>query len=92
MTRDLLLVLDEEARRTDTEGIWPERSVQALRGAGLLGLTLPDDSNAGAGMRRFAEITEKIATRCASTAMICAGYCSIALSTVHRGSETDKRR
>src|SRR5262245_38677299 len=67
----LLLVLDEESRRTDAEGKWPERSIRALAECGLLGLTLPEDvGGGGAGMREFAAVNEKIASRCASTAMI----------------------
>jgi alkylation response protein AidB-like acyl-CoA dehydrogenase len=71
MIDPLLTVLDEEARHTDLEGRWPERSMKALAECGLLGLTLPVEAGgAGAGMRKFAEVTEQIAARCASTAMI----------------------
>src|SRR5215510_6004190 len=68
---ELLHVLDEEARRTDAEGKWPERSMKALAESGLLGLTLPRENGGEAGgMRKFAEVTEQIAMHCASTAMI----------------------
>jgi alkylation response protein AidB-like acyl-CoA dehydrogenase len=71
MTNELTRVLDEEARRTDAEGKWPERSMKTLAESGLLGLTLPRESGGeGAGMRKFAEVTEQIAMHCASTAMI----------------------
>lgn len=71
MTDQLLSVLDQEAQRTDAEGKWPERSIQALSESGMLALTLsPDAGGGGAGMRTFAEVIEKIAARCASTAMI----------------------
>src|SRR2546427_12050932 len=73
MTDKLLLILDKEARQTDAEGIWPARSIQALRDSGLMGLTLPADAGcggAGGGMRQFAEAIEKNAEHCASTAMI----------------------
>ena len=71
MKDELITVLDQEARRTDAEGKWPERSVKILAESGLLGLTMPQEAGgAGAGMREFAEITEKIAAHCASTAMI----------------------
>src|SRR5262249_31918251 len=62
MKDELLLVLDEEARRVDEQGEWPQRSIEALARAGLLA--------PGATMRQVAESLEKIATRCASTAMI----------------------
>src|SRR5262249_30214537 len=68
---ELLRVLKEEARRTDEEGKWPERAINALAETGLLGLTLSrDDGGGGAGLRQFAEVTEQVAMHCASTAMI----------------------
>ena len=70
MKDEVVLILDEEARRTDAEGVWPERSIQTLAKSGLLGLTLPTDTGSPAGMRQFAEVTEKLAKHCASTAMI----------------------
>jgi alkylation response protein AidB-like acyl-CoA dehydrogenase len=62
MKDEVALILDEEARRTDAEGVWPERSIKTLAQSGLLGLP--------AGMRQFTDVTEKIAKHCASTAMI----------------------
>ena len=44
MTDDLTRVLEEEARRTDADGKWPERSIKALADGGLLGLTLPREA------------------------------------------------
>src|SRR2546425_6145141 len=45
--------------------------MKALAESGLLGLTLPKDAGGeGAGMKKFAEVTAQIATRCASSAMI----------------------
>ena len=41
MKDELVTILDQEARRTDFEGIWPERSIKTLAQHGLLGLTLP---------------------------------------------------
>ena len=71
MTDELLIVLDQEARRTDAEGKWPEQSMKTLAESGMLGLTLPQEAGGGsAGMRKFAEVTERIAAHCASTAMI----------------------
>ena len=70
MNDEFVLVVDQEARRTDAEGIWPERSIKALAQSGLLGLTLPSGPGPGGSMRQFAEVTEKIAAHCASTAMI----------------------
>jgi alkylation response protein AidB-like acyl-CoA dehydrogenase len=71
MTEALMRVLQEDSRQTDAEGKWPERSIRTLAESGLLGLTLPvENGGAGQGMRKFTEVTEQIATRCASTAMI----------------------
>src|SRR5262245_10245761 len=70
MKDELIPVLEQEARLTDAEGVWPKRSIGALAHSGLLALTVATDSQSGAGMRQFAEVTERIATHCASTAMI----------------------
>jgi alkylation response protein AidB-like acyl-CoA dehydrogenase len=83
MNDEVISILDEEAARTDAEGLWPERSVQALGRAGLL---TPDRS-----MRQFAELAENIARHCASTAMIYLMHMAaaqvIAASTSPRRSE-----
>ena len=64
-------ILEAEAASVDAEGLWPKRSIDALRSSGLLGLTLPKESGgSGAGMREFVAVNEKIAASCASTAMI----------------------
>jgi alkylation response protein AidB-like acyl-CoA dehydrogenase len=65
----LLPVLDQEAQQTDAEGQWPHRSIKVLCDSGLAGMTLKP-AHEGGGMRPFAEVLEKIATHCASTAMI----------------------
>jgi alkylation response protein AidB-like acyl-CoA dehydrogenase len=70
MKDEVVLILDAEARNTDSEGVWPDRSIQTLAKYGLLGLTLPTDDGKQAGMRQFVEVLEKIAKHCASTAMI----------------------
>ena len=64
-------VLRENAPVADAEARWPEASIDAVKKAGLLALTIPKDKGgAGAGMREFASVTEELATACASTAMI----------------------
>jgi alkylation response protein AidB-like acyl-CoA dehydrogenase len=87
MNDELLLVLDEEARRVDEQSVWPERSIQTLAKAGSLA--------PGATMRQVAESLEKIAARCASTAMIylmhVCGSQVIAASTSPRRAEVLKR-
>ncbi len=71
MTNKVFPVLEQCAGATDAAGAWPTRSIQALRDSGLLGLTLPKEvGGQGAGMADFVKVTEKIALRCGSTAMI----------------------
>jgi alkylation response protein AidB-like acyl-CoA dehydrogenase len=62
MKDEVAIVLVEEARRTDVEGRWPERSIKAITRSGMM--------KPAAGMRDFADSTEKIAKHCASSAMI----------------------
>jgi alkylation response protein AidB-like acyl-CoA dehydrogenase len=96
MTDEVTRVLDDEARRTDAEGKWPERSIKALAEAGLLGLTLPRDAGGGgAGMREFADTAERIARYCASSAMIylmhvCGAQAIAASSSPRRGEAVQK--
>jgi alkylation response protein AidB-like acyl-CoA dehydrogenase len=64
-------VLEAEAPAVDAEGRWPQKSIDAVGAARLLGLTLPLETGGdGLGMREFAAVTRKIAGSCASTAMI----------------------
>jgi alkylation response protein AidB-like acyl-CoA dehydrogenase len=64
-------VLEAEAASVDAEGRWPQKSIEAISAARLLGLTLPlETGGAGLGMREFAAVTRRIAGSCASTAMI----------------------
>ena len=64
-------VLEAEASGVDAEGRWPQKSVEAMGAAKLMGLTLPPESGGrGAGMREFSAVTRTLARSCASTAMI----------------------
>jgi alkylation response protein AidB-like acyl-CoA dehydrogenase len=64
-------VLAPHAIDVDLRGRFPRESVQALSSNGLSGLTLPASvGGAGQGPRAFAAVTEELAMRCASTAMI----------------------
>lgn len=65
------VVLRENASFADAEASWPEKSIDAIKAAGLLGLTIPKEyGGTGGGMREFANVTEELASVCASTAMI----------------------
>jgi alkylation response protein AidB-like acyl-CoA dehydrogenase len=64
-------VLAVHMEDVDRQGRWPKESVAALAKTGLLGLTVPAEcAGAGEGPRTFARVTERLARRCASTAMI----------------------
>lgn len=64
-------VLSETAAAVDASGQFPEASLQAIAGAGLLGVCLPAEvGGSGQSMRSFAAVVEELATACPSTAMI----------------------
>jgi alkylation response protein AidB-like acyl-CoA dehydrogenase len=64
-------VLAKHAADVDREARWPAESLDALRKAGLMGLTVPvDRGGGGQGPRAFANVVTKLAEGCASTAMI----------------------
>lgn len=59
------------AEAVDSQGVFPEASVAALRASGLMGLTLPTSvGGMGAGPEEFSEVVQQIAGACGSTAMI----------------------
>ena len=64
-------VAAEHAARVDADGVFPAEAVGALRGSGLLGLTLPEEvCGLGAGPVEFTEVVGALAGACGSTAMI----------------------
>ncbi|MGH9245283.1 MAG: acyl-CoA dehydrogenase family protein [Acidimicrobiales bacterium] len=64
-------VVAADAAAVDEEGRFPERSIDALRRSGLLGLTLPAEAGGlGAGPVEFADVTTRLAAACGSTAMV----------------------
>jgi len=59
------------AHEVDREGTFPAAAVEALRGSGLLGLTLPRECGGiAAAPRDFAEVVFELAQVCGSTAMV----------------------
>ncbi|HEV7534319.1 MAG TPA: acyl-CoA dehydrogenase family protein [Acidimicrobiia bacterium] len=59
------------ATSTDEQGTFPQPAITALGEAGILGLTAsPDVGGGGGGMRQGAEVIERLAGTCGSTAMI----------------------
>jgi alkylation response protein AidB-like acyl-CoA dehydrogenase len=64
-------ILAREAPDVDATGRFPHQSVEAIRQAGLLGLTMPSSHGGqGQGMRAFAAVVEELAGACGSSAMI----------------------
>ncbi|HEV7652653.1 MAG TPA: acyl-CoA dehydrogenase family protein [Actinophytocola sp.] len=71
----VLTVLDDAVRPSaaavDRDGSFPEKSIAALGKAGLLGLTAAAEvGGGGQGMRSAAEVVERLAGACGSTAMV----------------------
>ncbi len=69
------------AEETDREGRFPRAAIDALGHAGLLGLTSSADvGGMGLGLREAADVVEKIASECPSTAMVVTmHYCGTAV-------------
>ena len=73
------------AAEVDRDGVFPEAGIEALGRAGLLGLTCaPEVGGGGEGMRAAAEVVERLAGVCGSTAMVALmHYCGTALLEAH---------
>ncbi|SIM61966.1 acyl-CoA dehydrogenase family protein [Micromonospora cremea] len=72
-TLDTLIddVIRPQAALVDRDGTFPRQSVDALAAAGLLGLASSTDvGGGGKGMRTVAEVVERLAAECGSTAMV----------------------
>src|SRR4029079_10412184 len=83
--RELQHVCDDtigpDASSVDQHAIFPQRGLQALSSAGLMGaISSPDVGGLGLGPRGAATIVERVARECASTAMVlCMHYCGTAV-------------
>ena len=89
----VLSVARQHAEAVDTDGVFPEAAVTALRESGLLGLTLPTEvGGLGAGPVEFSDVAQQLAAACGSTAMIYLMHVSaatrIAISTLTCPSQT----
>jgi isovaleryl-CoA dehydrogenase len=80
------------AAEVDRAGRFPAEAVQALGEAGVLGLTTATGvGGAGAGLRDAAEVVQRLAASCGSTAMVVLmHYAAVALIEAH-GSEKVRR-
>ncbi|MEW5975450.1 MAG: acyl-CoA dehydrogenase [Acidobacteriota bacterium] len=64
-------VVAAEAAAVDQGGLFPQKSVAALRSAGLLGaVSAPEVGGLGLGLRGAVTIVERVARDCGSTAMV----------------------
>lgn len=69
--RSVAATAAEHSARVDTEGVFPQEAVAALRASGLLGLVLPREvGGLGVGPVEFTEVVAELAAACGSTAMI----------------------
>ena len=64
-------IIATEAAGVDRGGVFPEKSIAALKGAGLLGaVSAPEVGGLGLGLRGAVTIVERVARECGSTAMV----------------------
>jgi len=84
-------VAAEHAAATDS-GSFPTATIDALRETGLLGLVSATDvGGMGLGLRAAAEVDERLARECASSAMVtCMHYCGVAVIEAY-GTEAVRR-
>jgi alkylation response protein AidB-like acyl-CoA dehydrogenase len=71
----------QQAREVDATGSFPQAAVDAMRGSGLLGLTLPVESGGlGGGPVELVEALSRLASVCGSTAMVYLMHVSAAMA------------
>lgn len=77
------------APAVDRDGAFPEKSIDALKSAGLLGtMSAPAVGGSGLGLPSAAEIVGRVAQECGSTAMVlCMHYCGAAVLEAHAGED-----
>ena len=77
----VLEVARAQAKEVDATGAFPQAAVDALRGSGLLGLTLPADvGGMGGGPPELVETLSGLASVCGSTAMVYLMHVSAAMA------------
>lgn len=77
------------AEAVDGNGAFPEESIRALAGGGLLGaVSSPEAGGLGLGFRGAAAIVRRIAEECGSTAMVvCMHFSGVAVLEAHASLE-----
>jgi isovaleryl-CoA dehydrogenase len=78
-------VIEPAAREVDRQGTFPRAGIEALGRAGLLGLTVSaDHGGGGAGPAEAADVVERVARSCGSTAMVLLmHYAAVAILEAH---------
>ncbi len=70
-TESVAAIAAEHAARVDADGEFPRPTIDAAREAGLLALTSATDMGGhGLGVRQAAEVVERLARECGSSAMV----------------------
>jgi isovaleryl-CoA dehydrogenase len=89
LERTIADVVAPSAMLVDRDGTFPTQSIQALAEAGLLGVTSAADvGGAGLGHREAADVVERLAGACGSTAMIVLmHYAAVAVLEAHAPRE-----
>lgn len=84
-------VIGPQAAAADAEGKFPQASIDALAGAGFLGLTVPTEyGGMGEGIPTACGVLDAIAQRCASTAMVYLMHlCACACYTLRPAASDD---
>lgn len=82
-------VVAPQAPQVDRDGLFPRAAVEAFGRAGILGLTCATEMGGGGeGMRAAAEVVERLASTCGSTAMVCLmHYAAVAAIEAHGPKE-----
>jgi alkylation response protein AidB-like acyl-CoA dehydrogenase len=74
-------VARDNAPQVDADAAFPQAALDALRGSGLLGLTLPAQvGGLGGGPEEFTDVLTQLAAACGSTAMVYLMHVSAAMA------------
>lgn len=93
LEKNVIPLIREEATAVDKNGQFPKKSIAALQGAGFFGLiSAKDHGGAGFGPDVAAQVIQKIAAECGSSAMVLAmHYAATAVIEKFGNSEARKK-
>jgi alkylation response protein AidB-like acyl-CoA dehydrogenase len=81
-------IVEPAAADVDASGTFPRQAVTALGAGGILGLTLSDDAGGGGrGLREAADVVQRLAGVCGSTAMVVLMHYAGAVVIEHHGTD-----